>query len=101
MKTAEEARKEIEQNEQYTMAITQAKKRVARSVEEAIKKGDTECYAGGWRRFTVEWETGRNNMRSSNIINIQRYMINWVTELGYSISWSSKTAYPCVNKISW
>tara|TARA_R110000751_G_scaffold165125_1_gene271172 strand:- start:166 stop:453 length:288 start_codon:yes stop_codon:yes gene_type:complete len=95
MKTAEEARKEIEQNEQYTMAITQAKKRVAHSVEEAIKKGDTECYAGGWRRFIVEYETGKD------CINIQRYMINWVTELGYSISWSSKTAHPCVNKISW
>ena len=95
MKTAEESRKETEENEIYQTIITRAKRRLEENINEAIERGDSRCYAGSWTRVFLDYDNDREP------INIQDEMIEYVRDLGYAITWNDKTAHPCVKYVCW
>jgi len=96
MKTAKEAREELEANETYQTINTRAKRRLEENINEAVARGDSRCYTGGsWRRMFLDYET------DNEPINIQDEMIEYVRSLGYAITWNNKTAHPCVQYVCW
>lgn len=110
MKTAEESRKETEENEIYQTLIKKARLRLAEKIDEAIENGETRCYKGGsWSHVFIpkydkkperaEWVAYPNEKIGP--YNIQNEMVEWVQSLGYYVIWNYKTTTLTVKQVGW